>query len=355
MSIDALMSGGVITPAAEVTSWLGGTALGAIPIAQGHVKETVSGSSLGSCEITVPATEEWVPSRPDHPLAAMGQELLVRRGFQSLTGDTVGWEILGRFRIWSAEPDGGWLKVDAEAVDARLTPARWVVTTRTSGSLWAQIRQICQGVVPVRFDVPDRPIAARTWEMLDPRRDSLLEVCDAVGAVPRMIDGQLVIVPAPSSTTPQHTLRSGPGGTLISADPISDSDQTPNVVVASSAPEDSSAPVSAMAAIESGPMRWTGPYGQVVLGYASPLLRTRADCLAAARTRLARVSATRADLAVRMITDPRIRLDSVVRVIDDEQGTDAVVRVTEVTHALTAGREPGSLLGQVLSGRVRGQ
>ena len=356
MSVDSILGSGIVVQAVEVTATLGGRVLGSVPIAQGQVVESAAGESLARLAITVEATDEWVPSHPAHPLAAFGQELIVRRGFLNAAGERIGWEHLGTFRIMpSSAPSGGWLDVEAESVDVRLRLARWVVPTRTSGTLRSQLEQICFGVVPVVVStIPDRAIPDRTWEAQDTRRESLIELCDAAGAVPRIIAGRLTILPAPTATAATSTVRSGRGGTLVSADPVTDGDVTPNAVVASSAPENSTAPITRQVSVMLGPRRYAGPYGPVPTFFASPLLTTYAQCTLAARTRLDRLQASSPDLEVRCVTDPRIRLGSVVRVVDEPTDTDAVVRVTQATHALTPGREPGGFRGLVLSGRIGG-
>lgn len=349
------LAGGVATPVAEVVASLGGEVLGAVPIAQGHVTEYAAGDVLAVAEFTVPAVAPWLPRSPRDPLAAYGQEATIRRGFRLPSGETVGWETLTRARIVSADVSDGWVQVLAQSIDARLTPARWVVNTRTTGNLHEQVRQVCAGVVPVQFACDPISLADRTWEQQQQRRESLLELCDATGTVPRIIDGRLTIVDAPTSTTVTHTITAGAGGTLIEVGQEARSAPVPNVMVASTAPEDNTSPVSAMETVDEGPLSWTGPYGQVVEFFASPLLTTRAQCATAARTRLARLLGSRPDLKVSMVTDPSMRLDAVVRVVRASEGTDCVVRVTEVTHALTPGREPGSMGGLVLSGAVRGE
>lgn len=352
-SLDDLVASGVIQVISEVTATLDGNVLASVPISQGDVRESATGPALGSLSITVPATREWIPSSPSHPLAAYGQELIVRRGFVAPSGMAIGWETLGRFVIDSTPaPASGWLEVDATSVDVRLARVRWVVGTRTSGSLRAQIMQICAGVLPVRCAFLDRSIPDRTWEQQDSRRESLIELCDANGLVPRIHDGQLTIVPASTSVSPVRVVQGGPGGTLVSIAPVADGDPSPNAVVASTAPTDSTAPVSAMATTTSGPRRWGGPYGSIPDFFESPLLTTYQQCASAALTRLQRLSAVAPDVTMRVVTDPRHRLDTVLRVIDED--TDCVVRVTQATHALTPGREPGSLSAMVLSGRVKG-
>lgn len=352
--VAAALASGVIMPVAEVTSWIGGEPLGEVPISTGHVTETAGGSRLGRVEISVPALPEWIPSHPRHPLAAFGQELLVRRGFQLRDGGTIGWMILGRFRIWSAALDeSGWIRVIADSIDVRLAGARWIVTTRTTGPFVTQARAITSGVVSLRLDgMQDRAAAARTWSQQESRGDSLIELCDAWGGVPRMIGGQLGIVPLSASVTPTMTIHDGPGGTVTGVTPEYSTDRVPNVVVAMSAPEDETAPLQAMATTDSGPRRWDGPYGPEIRFYSSPLLTTSQQCLQAAQTRLRRLQNTQPDVTVQMVTDPRIRLDAVVRVV--AEASDFVMRVSEVRHALTPGEEPGQIRGQVLSGELKG-
>lgn len=352
-----LIAGGVVHPVAEVTSWYDGAPLhpDPIPIAQGTVTETASGDSLGALEITVPAMREWIPTHPMHPLAAYGQELMVRRGFQLPDGGTVGWETLGTFRILPAEVDGGWIQLRAESVDTRLNGARWVVSTRTEGTFAEQAAQICAGVVPVIVMAPDRSSVSRSWEQQDSRRSSLFELCDSWGTVPRMVDGQLTIVPLRTGSEPDVTVSGGRGGSLVDIAPVVDAELVTNVVVASSVPEDETAPLTAMAVIRTGPRAWDGPYGQHVRFFASPLLTTLEQCQLAAETTLARLQAVGPDIEATMITNPSVRLDSVLRIVDVDDDTDVTIRVTEATHALTAGVEPGSYRGVLLSGRIRGR
>lgn len=353
--VDDILASGRVEPVTEITSWLDGAPKGAVPISQGEVTETAGGDLLGQLVFTLPATAEWMPRNPGHALAPFGQELLVRRGFRMQNGDTVGWRILGRFRIRTTDPEDGWLTVTADSIDVRLTMARWIVETTTSGTIGAQVRQICAGIVPIIIKATDRSSPNRVWEAQTTRRESLLELLDAWGCVLRMIDGNLTVIPAPTGTTSDVTVTSGVGGTLVSATPQRLADPVTNVVVASSAPADEATPVvTAMAVTPSGPLAWDGPYGQVVTFYASPVITTIAQAGVAAVTRLARLQAKAPDVAVECVTDPRTTLDSLRRVIDKPAATDAVVRVVEVRHALTKGKEPGGFRGLFVAGMVEG-
>lgn len=353
-AVDDILASRVISPASEITSWLDGAPLGVVPLSQGQVVETASGDSLARLEFTLPATKEWMPRDPRHPLAPFGQELLVRRGFR-VYDDSIGWEVLGRFRIRTTEPTGdGWLTVVADSIDVRLTMARWIVDTTTTGTLANQAKQICSGIVPINIAMPDRASSNRVWDDQENRRDALLELCDSWGAVLRMIDGALTIVPRPVSTTPSITVTSGDGGTLVSAVPERLADPVPNIVVASNTPQEGEPTITAMAIIPAGPRAWDGPYGQVVQFYASPVITTNAQAAQAATTLLSRLQAKAPDVTVEAVTDPRIRLDTVVRVVDAPTDTDVDVRVVEVRHALTRGKEPGGFLGTYLRGDVEG-
>lgn len=340
-----------IEPVCEVTSWLGSRYLGQVEVTQGEVKESSVGNLLGSCELTV--SSDWAPTDPGHPLAAAGQELVVRRGFRLPSGEDVGWCLVGRYRISSAQEDGGWVKVEADSVDCRLDLARWVIATRTAGSFAAQVRAIAAGVCSVDVRAADRTSAARVWEQGRSRRESLVEVLDSWGCVLRMRDGRLVVEPTPTSTAaPSMSLHDGVGGTVRRVE-VGSSDGRPNAVVASTSPGGADeAPVSKLAAIEQGPYRWGGAYGQVPTFFSSPLLTTPQQCLAAARTRLDRIQRETVDLTVQAVTDPRLELDDVVRVLADD--VDVVGRVTELTHALTPGKEPGQIGLTVLRGRIGG-
>lgn len=340
----------------EVTSWRGGQYLGTIPVGAGTVEESATGDWLGRVNITVPATDQWIPTHPGHALAPFGQELLVRRGRRSSSGNSVDMRILGRFLITDSIPDGDWISVQGDSVDTRLTGARWITDKLTSGRLSEQAHAICAGVVPLRITAPDRASSSRRWEAQSSRRDALIELCDAWGAVPRIVDGTLTIEPEPTSTTVTHTITAGRGGTLVDVRPVNDasSGRTPNAVVAMTVPDDETAPIFSMAHLKSGPRTFGGPYGQQITFFASPLLRTYPQVAAAADTRLRRLQSTTPEVTASIVTDPSIRLGSVVRVIRPSQNTDVTIRVTSITHALTAGREPGTIGGQVISGTIRG-
>ena len=351
--IDDIFASGVVEPVTEITSWLDGWPLGVVPITQGEVIEEAGGDTLGRLEFTLPATPEWMPRDPTHPLAPYGQELVVRRGFRLRDGSAGGWRILGRFRIRTTNPEDGWLTVVADSIDYRLIGARWIVDTTTTGTLATQTREVCAGIVNLIIASPDRASGPRTWEAQQSRRDSLLELLDAWGCVLRMIDGNLTVIPTPPDTAPDVTVRSGDGGTLVSAVPERLNDPVPNVVVASSAPSDEATPVvSAMAFTPHGPRAWDGPYGQHVMFYASPVITDIEQAQLAASTRLTRLQAKAPDVAVEAVTDPRTQLDSIRRVIDGPTDTDVVVRAVKVRHALTRGKEPGGFLGKFLTGQV---
>lgn len=350
-SIDDLLAGGLIRSAVEVVSVLDGRVLGAVPVAQGTLTEDATADVLGRLRITVPAIDDWVPMSPGHPLAAYGQELLVRRGFTDPHGESAGWESLGSYRILPCTaPADGYLEVDAVSPDWRLTVARLVTPMVTTGTAHQQLRALCAGVVPLRIlsSVPNTSLGAREWPAEQDRRAAVLEICAVIGATVRNLQGGLTIVPAPTGVTPQRTLRSGRGGTITALIPALSQDVAANAVVAVA----ESGLASATAVIHGGPRRYDGPYGPVPSWVTSPLLATAEQCAIAARTELERLQSGAPDLEVSAITDPRTRLDSVVRVVTED--TDAVARVVQTTHALTPGQEPGSWRGQVLSGKVRG-
>ena len=65
----------------DLTSWLGGTALGQIPVVSGSWKVSEeSGVDIpGSIEFSVPATPDWIPVAPDQDLLhAYFHELVTR-------------------------------------------------------------------------------------------------------------------------------------------------------------------------------------------------------------------------------------------------------------------------------------
>lgn len=350
--IDAELTAGHLTPVCEVTSWLGGRYLGTIPVAQGEVIESATDELLGSLEISVPATSEWIPSGPGHPLAAAGQELIVRRGYRTTTGDVAGMTYLGRYRTWSAAVEDGYVRVHADSPDKRLSLARFVVPTRTSGTLSDQASQIVGNRERLTVLALDRTGTGRTWEIGSSRLDALNELCDAWGTALRIVDGSLTITPTQTSGTPTLTITDGGGGVVVSTKIESTTDGIPNAVVASSAPEGNEVPISGIATIQSGPYRWQGPYGEVPEFFTSPLLTTASQVQSAAETRLKRAQSKRVDLTISMPTDPRITLDDIIAV--RTATINIIGQVTRARHALTLGKEPGEIGLRVLSGTIEG-
>lgn len=351
----------LVRPVVEVTSWLGAQYLGQVEVMGGSA--TVDMSVIGGeLELQAPNVPEWVPTRPDHPLGNNGQELLVRRGWATPDGTVTEWATIGRYLVHRSVPEGDVITVRADGLGQRIENDRFTdPLTVTPGPMLNQARTLLAGTgIPVVLasGLPNRAAVARTWERGGSRAEAWDELMTAWPAASYIDPDSRVMVVRPSFSTsggPVLTLADGVGGSVVElASGGGPQDGAPNGVVASTAPEDGSVPLSAIAVVQTGPRRWGGPYGRRPAFYASPLLTTRPHVSSAARTRLSNLQTEEWDLTVSNLSCPAVERGDIIRVISAEHDTDVVGQVTEARVALTPDDEPGSVAVRALSGRLGG-
>lgn len=348
-------------PVTEVTSWLGARFLGEVPVLGGSATSDLSLIG-GELEMQVPNEPGWVPTRPDHPLHRYGQELRVRRGWAASDGSVHEMITIGRYLIRRSVAEGDVITVRADGIGQRIENARLTdPLTVPPGQMVIQARTLLAGTGLPLIPVPGltaRAAASRTWERGGSRVDAWDELMTAWPATAWIDpDTRAVSVGPPHSTTgtPVMTFTDGDGGSLISVAPGGGPDDgAPNAVVASSAPDDGSVPVSAIATLGYGPMRWDGPYGPRPAFYSSPLLSTPAQVQSAARTRLASMQAEAWDLTIEAVSCPAVQPGDLVRAVSPDTDTDVVGMVTQARVALTPADEPGQIAVRALRGRLGG-
>lgn len=334
----------------KVSSWLGGVVLADSIPATGRAAWTVTQQVPEALDLRVPRFSvedgrevDWRPSSPDSPLARFGQVLDV-----TITAAGIDAR-LGRYLITDWKDLGGVIQVSAVGVlqlaaDDRL-PAP--MAPRDGGTLKSETQRLLPSTIAAQFaaGLVDRA-CPKAMEWPEDRLGALYEIADAWPARLRTDSwGQVqFLAPLPADAVPVLSVTDGEGGTVVSA-PTSDSrDRGYNRVVARSSADGVDA--QGIAEVTSGPMSVTGPYGVVTRFFASPLLLTEAQCIAAAQSLLADAVRPTRTLQIEMAPDARIELDDAVEAIT-EKGEPTQSRdwgyVTGVDLPLTVSDGPARL------------
>jgi hypothetical protein len=131
-----------------VANFDGGPDVG-LPITEAVVSIDANSEARRSLSATI-AGIEFMPTRPDSPLAANGQRIKVWRGVEYVDGST---EIkpLGTFRIesWEANPITGPVTVQALSLECLLNDDRFEAPRTISGpSIQTKVRELCAETAP---------------------------------------------------------------------------------------------------------------------------------------------------------------------------------------------------------------
>ena len=332
---------GAHKPVIRISSWLGDQLLvDELPVVPGTWQVTDDDDAQVHAQLAfqVPNVPEWRPTSPDHPLNNLGQEVNVAAGIE-LAGSP---ELLplGIFRILACRPNDDVLDVTAACRMVNIERYRFLqpFDVTVGASRAATLAKITQGVIPLSVEVADQTTAAATWE--ESRIDAVQEIVDGWGARYYVDEtGVLVIAPAWSDVldAPVVELVDGPGGTLLDVTPdeMVDDDESGrfNAYKVSTVPEGDEAPVSATAYLESGPMRWGGPYGYRPGFFASPLLKADvAELQQVAKSLVERSRRRTETVTFTAGPDPRVEVGDVARLRSSSAGLDLTARITKVQH-----------------------
>lgn len=299
---------------------------GEVPVLSGRVTATVTQEVPEKVTLRVPRWDgrDWLPGDdPLHPLARFGQELLVSVVVQSsVTGveyETRVAPVL--ISDWRYDDASGEVVVTGAGVLQRVADDRLVtpLAPRPGGSLSTEARRLLPLGMSAGFDpaLLDRPCPA-SMEWAEDRLGALYEIADAWPARLRTDQwGQVrFLPPLPAVPEPALSLRDDERGTVIGVDRSDTRAQGYNRVVARSSASGLEQ-VQAVADQMTGPMAVAGPYGPVTRIWSSPLIETRGQALAAARTMQRSSLLPTRTIPVTCVPDPRIDLDDAVEVIRD--------------------------------------
>lgn len=334
------------------SAWLGGALVAnAVPVLSGDLVENADQAVAESVTFRVPRRDpatgaEWLPDRPDAALAPFGQRVRLSRTMPRQGGDhVVG---LGWYRLQDWNRDGDEVEVEAAGLLAVVEGARLLAPTAppAGATFRSEFVRLVEGLLPVVVSAAlvDRAVPTSfAWD-----EDRLGALLDLAAAWPARVyvdpDGVLRVDPPLDPAAPADvTLVEGDPdlGVILSPSEGGTRDGVANAVVARGEQTDDPArlPVQAIAYLTdpAHPARWGGPFGPQPAFYASPLLTTEAQCLAAAQTRLAALSVRANTLNLTCVPDARLSAVLGSRV-DVQRTSGALVRgrVIGVKFPLTA-------------------
>lgn len=331
--------------------WRGGEYLGSAPVLGGSLTEKADQLVSGTLDLDVSAVDpdgrSWVPTSPLDPLNSYGQRCRLSYDVGRADGSWVpvglGWFILDE---WD-EADGV-VAVSALDVTDALRTARLLapMAPKAGGTFVTELRRLVGGRLPLDTSgaPTDRAVpSGMSWQ--ESRIDAIDELLTAWPARAELdADGVLVILPDDlDEQAPDVALVEG-GGTVIKARRAGSRDGLANVVVARAADTaDPNVPPVVGYAFDLDPNSPTyaeGPMGQLVDYFSSPLLRTRAQCEAAARTILRRSLRPASTIPVTCLPDPRLGVNSRVEL---RRRDGSVLQTVAVSVALPLTGDGGAM------------
>ncbi|MGW6295176.1 DUF5047 domain-containing protein [Streptomyces sp. NPDC055058] len=334
----------------RASSWRGGELLADdVPVADGSESRDRSLGVPERITLTVPRRDRgtvWDPGAdPDHPLASYGQQLHIAYGVDVGKGDFE-WIDRGWFLITDTTTDGDTVNVTAQGLLTLIEEARFVAPYQPAAgdTLASTVRGLVEPALTVVFDetLVDRAVPlAMQWD--EDRLGALNEVLDAWPAEAHVTEaGLLLVEPVTDLATPVLALTDGQDGTVMRWQGATSRDGAFNAVVAQGEDAENNQ-IRGVAYDLTSPYRIGGPYHALPVPYfyASPLLKTVAQCRQAAATRMTRLRRT-ADrrMEVRMVPHPGLQLGDTVTVNDgvlrDVPGTVEALTLPYTPREMTA-------------------
>jgi len=196
-------------------------------------------------------------------------------------------------------------------------------------STWAEIGRLTG--LPLLRNVPDSGIT-RAVTYQENRLDAVFDLAAILGGTPYVNpEGKVTIQPDVSGDATEK-LSMGPDGTVTSATPSDLTDEGIYNQVVVRTHDDSQSVVLATAEVESGPLRYGGPFGRVPFFASSQYVTSVEQARQYAVEQLARVSAVSSmAYSITCLPDPRREVGDVVPFEVD--GRTLVGRIQEITLA----------------------
>jgi hypothetical protein len=328
----------------RVESWWGDILLADdIPVASGNEEIDRTLAVPERVTLTIPrsdGTTSWEPTTFDHPLAPYGQRLRVSVGI-ALTNGQVEYVQRGWYVISSAEVSGDTVSVEALGLMSLLDEARFVTPYQPkAGQTFQSVtRNLCEPAFPVVFDsaLVDRAVPTTlAWD--EDRVGALHELLNAWPADSLMQpEGYLLVSPVATDSS-VLTLDQGTGGTVLQWTATGSRDGAYNCAVARGQGADGSQLQGVAYDTDvSSPTRYGGSFNPLPVPYFSfsPLLTTKAQCTAAAKTALTRNKRqVGRSLAASVVPNPLLQVGDAVTVTGAGL-TNQVCEINAMTLPLT--------------------
>jgi hypothetical protein len=305
----------------RVEVWLAGVQIEAdLSYLSGEVTLDGTGGVRGKLNLTLPAgegTATW------DLLSPIGTEVIPYRGVRFIDG-TSEWVPLGVFGIDSQRMGygaDGTLSLTAPDRWARVQRARFLSPATTTGGAVTEAIRLATDAVSVACTNAATSAASTNAQVWDRDRDAAAVALMTSASGELFFDraGLLVARNSPRLTSaPVWTVDAGQNGVLVSADRARDRARTYSVVVAIGTATDGTTPLAPQIAYDDDPLSPTyylGPFGIVPYFYASPLLTTTGQALAAAKTILAKVTGMAAQLSIENAVNPALDPGDTISVV----------------------------------------
>lgn len=277
------------------------------------------------------ASDLFAPLRTEFRLYR-GYEYWNATEYERISGSGIEYWPIGTFIINKAPMT--WPTIDLHGFD-RLWNLRgrfqrpWVVKNGTPNM--EELERLIRSIIPpaqVSLDLPvsDSKTGALVWEQQD---DQLTRAHDLALADGRVLYsdpmGTIRAVDEPFIDPSQVVWTFAPGRFNIGANPSREIDaiDAENVVIATGESDGTTPPVSGRA-VDDNPASFTyiGKTPQIARFYSSPLLRTQAQCVAAARVLLMRELGVSDSVVVPTIPIPGLESGDIIRVEDSKTRTN---------------------------------
>ena len=279
----------------------------------------------GQASITVAdPTGRLAPWGFDEPLSAAGSRLLltfrcgteaVDLGWFTVAGNTPTeqWRIVGPALQWVS--GGASVPVTADELTRLVSDSGFISPEAppSGATVVSEIKRLLTGICPVVIasGVVDGPVSA-SIVYKDDRLAAVQDLARSVNARYRMTgNGSLEVYPL-TQTAPVWTIQGGDGGALMSLNRSQSRTDLINGVVSTS--NDPSLELRALATVQTGPLRWDGPFGRKIARH-NAIATTQQGVQEDANTYLANTATLKTlPLTVMCTPHPGIQLGDWVRV-----------------------------------------
>lgn len=198
------------------------------------------------------------------------------------------------------------------------------------GSVRAEIARLTGFPIVTDVGVVPDALIPRSVTYRENRLQAVQDLAAVLGAYPYMdAAGGLALAPKVWGA-PVATLQVGPEGTIFRADPEEMSDEGVYNQVVVTAHDADQATILADAKVQSGPLRYGGPFGRVPYLVSSPYVKTADQARGYAASLLPEVSSLPAvAYTIQCAADPRLEVWDVVNVVTESRSfTGRIEKIT---------------------------